>query len=150
MVLILKEPALGMAMLCVPTLFAVLFIAGARKRHLLGIVAIALALMPAGLGAAAKMFPAMGTFPFSCSPISGTASKPWSFPIPTWITSRNAPSSPLPPAARYGKGLGCIPLGQHVPEAKNDMIFALIGEQLGFFGSVIVAAALPGFVHRRR
>ena len=33
-----------------------------------------------------------------------------------------------------GKGFGIIPVGKSVPEAHNDMIFALIGEQFGFFG----------------
>src|SRR5450432_1066390 len=40
-----------------------------------------------------------------------------------------------------GKGLGKIPVGKHVPEADNDMIFALIGEQFGFFGSAAVLIA---------
>jgi rod shape determining protein RodA len=37
-----------------------------------------------------------------------------------------------------GKGFGHIPVGQSVPEAHNDMIFALIGEQFGFFGAAIM------------
>jgi cell division protein FtsW (lipid II flippase) len=40
-----------------------------------------------------------------------------------------------------GKGIGVIPVGQKVPEAHNDMIFALIGEQFGFFGSAVVLGA---------
>src|SRR5688572_27646559 len=40
-----------------------------------------------------------------------------------------------------GKGVGEIPMGRYVPEAHNDMIFALIGEQLGFFGSAVVIGA---------
>ena len=34
-----------------------------------------------------------------------------------------------------GKGLGNMPVSKYVPERHNDMIFALIGEQFGFFGS---------------
>ncbi|HEY7091011.1 MAG TPA: FtsW/RodA/SpoVE family cell cycle protein, partial [Tepidisphaeraceae bacterium] len=37
-----------------------------------------------------------------------------------------------------GKGMGKIPVGRQVPEGHNDMIFALIGEQFGFFGSAAV------------
>ena len=37
-----------------------------------------------------------------------------------------------------GKGVGEIPVGEHVPEAHNDMVFALIGEQLGLFGAAVV------------
>ena len=37
-----------------------------------------------------------------------------------------------------GKGAAVIPVGRTVPEAHNDMIFALIGEQFGFVGSAVV------------
>jgi rod shape determining protein RodA len=40
-----------------------------------------------------------------------------------------------------GKGMGNIPVGQFVPEAHNDMIFSLVGEQFGFFGVAIVLGA---------
>jgi rod shape determining protein RodA len=40
-----------------------------------------------------------------------------------------------------GKGFGNIPVGQSVPEAHNDMIFSLVGEQFGFFGVVAVLGA---------
>jgi rod shape determining protein RodA len=39
-----------------------------------------------------------------------------------------------------GRGALNIPMGEHVPESHNDMIFSLIGEQWGFVG----AAALIG------
>jgi rod shape-determining protein RodA len=41
--LILREPDLGTALLLLPTLFAMLFVAGAKIRHLLGIVGVAAA-----------------------------------------------------------------------------------------------------------
>jgi len=31
-----------------------------------------------------------------------------------------------------------IPVGMHVPEAHNDMIFALVGEQIGFLGALVL------------
>jgi len=37
-----------------------------------------------------------------------------------------------------GKGFGNIPVGKSVPESHNDMIFALIGEQFGFFGAAVL------------
>jgi cell division protein FtsW (lipid II flippase) len=40
-----------------------------------------------------------------------------------------------------GKGMGNIPVGQFVPEAHNDMVFALVGEQFGFFGVAVVLGA---------
>jgi rod shape determining protein RodA len=40
-----------------------------------------------------------------------------------------------------GRGSGVIPVGRGVPEAHNDMIFALIGEQFGFVGTAVLLAA---------
>ncbi len=42
MALILKQPDLGTALLCVPILFTMLFVAGARPRHLLTVVVLGL------------------------------------------------------------------------------------------------------------
>ena len=44
-VLILKEPDLGTSLLFLPTLYVMLFMAGAKWRHLLGIVAVATAIL---------------------------------------------------------------------------------------------------------
>ena len=40
-----------------------------------------------------------------------------------------------------GKGFGNIPVGTRVPESHNDMVFALIGEQFGLFGCLVVLGA---------
>ena len=37
-----------------------------------------------------------------------------------------------------GRGPLNIPVGMHVPEAHNDMIFALVGEQFGFLGAIVL------------
>lgn len=37
-----------------------------------------------------------------------------------------------------GRGAGNVPVGRTVPEAHNDMIFALIGEQFGFIGAAVL------------
>jgi rod shape determining protein RodA len=49
MVLILREPDLGTALLFLPTLYVMLFLAGAKLRHLLGIVLVGTVLMLAPL-----------------------------------------------------------------------------------------------------
>jgi len=58
MVLILKEPDLGTALLFLPTLYVMLFLAGARLRHLLTIVALGTVtvLLPAPRGVPAESF----------------------------------------------------------------------------------------------
>ena len=40
-----------------------------------------------------------------------------------------------------GKGPGNVPVGRRVPEAHNDMVFCLIGEQFGFLGTLFVVGA---------
>jgi cell division protein FtsW (lipid II flippase) len=37
--------------------------------------------------------------------------------------------------------MGNIPVGRFVPEAHNDMVFALVGEQFGLFGVAVVLGA---------
>jgi cell division protein FtsW len=54
-----------------------------------------------------------------------------------------------------GKGFGKIPVGVRLPEAHNDMIFAIIGEELGLFftlGVVILFTIIfvAGLIHLRR
>jgi len=46
MALILKEPDLGTSLLFLPTLYAMLFAAGAKKRHLIGIFVMAILALP--------------------------------------------------------------------------------------------------------
>ena len=60
MVLVLKEPDLGTSLLFLPTLYFMLFMAGAKLRHLLGIIAAAtvLLLIPVPRRVAAEMRPA--------------------------------------------------------------------------------------------
>ena len=47
MILVLKEPDLGTALMFLPILFALLYTAGARRKHLIAIVLIGLASLPA-------------------------------------------------------------------------------------------------------
>jgi len=137
LVLILKQPALGMAMLFIPTLFAMLFIAGARKRHLLGIVMIGLSLIPVAW-VAGKDVPGSGHVPLFMQPYQWKRIKAMVSHDPATDYQQEHALIAFASGGGLGKGLGNIPVGEHVPEAHNDMIFALIGEQLGFFGSALV------------
>jgi len=154
MALILKQPDLGTALTLIPALFVMLFVAGAKMRHLLAIV---------GLG-------------LLCAPMlwfAGNCSRSDCNICPDVPVLRSAPQfvkhyqrarvyamfSNDPRTLRdtgfqqhraviafgsggvAGKGIGNIPIGRNVPEAHNDMIFALIGEQFGFFGALVVLAA---------
>ena len=143
-VLILKQPALGMALLFIPGLFAMLFVAGAKIKHLLGVVALGAALVPVAwlAGTDTPIFrhvpPVLQTYQrarvkamFRHDP--GQA-QGLDFQQQHALTAFGS-------GGVTGKGMGQIPAGAHVPEAHNDMIFALIGEQFGLVGAAIVLAA---------
>lgn len=160
--MILKQPDLGTALIFVPTLFVMLFIAGAKLSHLAAVVAMAIAVAP------------LMWFAGTCKlPDPDTGEK---------VICRTCPNVPilnkLPQFVKHyqkqrvlamfrddqemrmstgmqqhmslialgsgglaGKGAGAIPVGRRVPEGHNDMVFALIGEQFGFFGSIVVLVA---------
>jgi rod shape determining protein RodA len=152
--LIMKQPDLGTALTFIPALFVILFVAGARTSHLLGIVGI-------------------GVFFAPLLWFSGTCKTPGCDVCPRVPLLRHLPQfvkhyqrervyamfsddpailqgvgyqqdhavTAFGSGGFTGKGLGNIPVGRYVPEAHNDMIFALIGEQFGFWGVAVVLAA---------
>jgi len=146
LVLILKQPDLGTALIFIPTLFAMLFVAGAKIRHLLAIVALGLVLAPiAWLAGPEADVPVLRHLPtlvkgyqrarvnalFSNDP---ALLRSTGFQLDKALTAFGS-------GGAIGKGFGNIPVGKHVPEAHNDMVFSIIGEQFGFFGAAVVLAA---------
>ena len=144
LILILKQPALGMALLFIPALFSMLFVAGAKIRHLLGIVAIGVAMVPfvwfAGTG-----LPVFRHLPPLLKDYQRARVKSLLSRDPNQAQGLDFQQEQALTAfgsgGITGKGMGRIPVGSHVPEAHNDMIFALIGEQFGLAGTVILLAA---------
>jgi cell division protein FtsW (lipid II flippase) len=125
-------------MLFLPTLFTMLFIAGARKRHLLGVVGMGLALIPIAW-VFGKDVPGSGHVPLFMQPYQWKRVKAMFNHDPAMDYQQEHAMIAFASGGTLGKGLGQIPIGEHVPEAHNDMIFALIGEQLGFVrGSAVV------------
>jgi cell division protein FtsW (lipid II flippase) len=160
--MILKQPDLGTALVFIPTLFAMLFVAGAKIRHLAGVVGMGLAVAPL---------------------LWFSGQHDWSDPETRQaVICRQCPSVPvlrhLPMFVKHyqrdrvlsmfrddaetrastgmqqymsliamgsggisGKGVGQVPIGRKVPEGHNDMVFALIGEQFGAFGSMVIVVA---------
>jgi cell division protein FtsW (lipid II flippase) len=159
--LILKQPDLGTAITFFPALFAMLFIAGAKKRHLLAIVGMGMALAPflwfsgkhiiKEKDGSTRICPSCPNVPilnhlpqfvkhyqrdrvFAMISTKSAAMRDVSY-------QQNAALTAMGSGGIAGKGIGVIPMGKHVPEGHNDMIFSLIGEQFGFFGSAVVLAA---------
>ena len=154
MVAILKQPDLGTALVFIPILFAMLFVAGAKLSHLLAIMAVGLALSPvawfAGTDRNGEPFTRVPGFRYLPTMVKDYQRAR----VKALFTTEHDPAMmkkesyqtfeatiAFASGGPTGKGPGNIPVGKHVPEAQNDMIFALIGEQFGFLGSAVVLGA---------
>ena len=145
-VLILKQPDLGMAMLFLPVLFVMLFVAGAKIKHLLLIAGLGIALAPFIWFSGEKQVPVLRHFPKIVQDYQKarvysflSSDNPYERQAKTYQTYRAMVA--FASGGLSGKGFGNIPVGQSVPEAQNDMILALIGEQFGFFGTAALLAS---------
>lgn len=142
--LILKQPDLGTALIFIPALFAMLFVAGAKIKHLLTIVGMGVALLPLVWFSGTDL----PVFKYTPQLVRGYQRERVYAMFRTdphtlqgkGYQQRNALIA-YGSGGVSGKGVGVIPIGKSVPEGHNDMIFALLGEQLGFFGSAVVLAA---------
>jgi cell division protein FtsW (lipid II flippase) len=144
-VLILKQPDLGVAALFVPALFTMLFVAGAKIKHLLAIVGMGVVLIPLLWLSGDRNVPFFKYLPAVVQPyqrdrVAGILSHDPKTLRQTGYQQERALTA-MGSGGATGKGLGEIPVGGHVPEARNDMIFAIIGEQFGLVGSIAVLAA---------
>jgi len=143
--LILKQPDLGTALVFIPTLFALLFVAGAKMKHLFGVVGMGLAVMPFLWLAGLEGVPLFQHLPsvvkdYQRERVYAMFSDDPDTLENTGFQQRYALMA-QGTGGFSGKGLGEIPVGKIVPERRNDMIFSLIGEQFGFIGAVVVIGA---------
>jgi cell division protein FtsW (lipid II flippase) len=145
MLLILKQPDLGVAALFIPTLLAMLFVAGAKIRHLAAIVGLGLALVPIIWLSGQENIPFFRHLPslvhsYQRVRVHDVLSKdPKTLRTGGFQQERALEAEGS--GGVTGKGLGVIPIGRSVPEVHNDMIFAIIGEQFGLVGSIATIAA---------
>ncbi|HEY2760230.1 MAG TPA: FtsW/RodA/SpoVE family cell cycle protein [Pirellulales bacterium] len=147
MALIMKQPDLGVAVLFLPTLFVMLFVAGAKVKHLVSIVAIGMAMLPVLwlLGKPDPNRPAVGRVPALMKSYQWERVKSLLSDDPAILQGGGFQQEhaliAMGSGGFAGKGLGQVVIGKKVPEAHNDMIFCLIGEQFGFIGSAILLGA---------
>ena len=154
-ILILKQPDLGTALIFIPALFIMLFVAGAKIGHLVAVVVLGLCFAP------------LMWFSGTCHHVENCQICPH-LPglrhLPQFIKhyqrervyamfstdpatlqgigyQQDHAVTALGSGGFTGKGLGNIPVGRYVPEAHNDMIFALVGEQFGFWGVAVILGA---------
>ena len=146
--LILKQPDLGTGMTFVAPLFSMIFVAGARMKHLFLILGLGVAFCPiAWLAGTDKEGNPHSNIPgFRYLP---EMIKPYQRDRVLGMFSRNddinfqqeKAETAMGSGGWTGKGFAQIPVGKSVPEAHNDMIYAIIGEQFGFIGSAVVLTA---------
>jgi cell division protein FtsW len=135
--LVVKQPDLGTASLFVMTAFVVMFVAGARFRHLLLELAIAIPAMAAFIFASAYRRDRFTAF-----------MHPWKDPQGTGyhiIQSLYALGS----GGFWGVGLGhSRQKFGYLPEQYTDFIFSIIGEELGFIGAAAVVLLFLTLAYR--
>jgi len=143
--LILKQPDLGTSLVFIPCLFTMLYVAGAKFMHLLTIVGIVLALVPLAWFSGHAELPVFNKLPELVKPYQRARVYAMFSNDPRTLQEtgfqQDRAKMAMGSGGLVGKGFGEIPVGQGVPEAHNDMIFAIIGEQFGFFGCAVVLAA---------
>ncbi|HEY4412279.1 MAG TPA: putative lipid II flippase FtsW, partial [Gaiellaceae bacterium] len=131
------EPDMGTASLMIFTAFAMLFTAGARIEHL---VLVVLALLPG-------VMVAIGSSAYKRARI-------FAFLNP-WKDAQNTGFHIVQSLLALGSG-GILGVGlgasrqkfSYLPEAHNDFIFAVLGEELGLLGGLVVVALFTTFAIR--
>jgi cell division protein FtsW len=125
--LIMKEPNMSTTMIILGVSFTLLFIGGANLKYMGGMVLFGVAGAVLAIATAeyrVKRFPAF--------------LDPWSDPLATGFQAIQSLY------ALGSGGLFGVKLGQsrqkfhYIPEAQNDFIFSIIGEELGFIGVFII------------
>jgi cell division protein FtsW len=133
-VLILLEPDLGTAISIAVMVAAVLLVAGAPLRVLVGAGSIAVALVLAAIWL--EPYRRARLFSFL---------DPWQDADGAGFQSIQAMIA-LGSGGFFGVGLGeSVQKVHYLPEASTDMIFAIVGEELGLLGAVAVIAAFALF-----
>jgi len=137
LLLIVKQPDLGTSVLVMAVAIALIFAAGARKRHLLGLAilfVIALAVL-------------VYLFPYRWQRVV-IFMDPWKDPKGVGYQTIQSLCA-LGTGGIFGLGLGQgIQKRGYLPEAHTDFIFSVIGEELGMIGALAVLALFGVFIWR--
>ena len=136
LVLVLKEPDLGTALLFLPMLFAMLLAAGARVRHLVLIGMMGVAVTPVlwlGMNVEQK------------SRVVSLLTQVEIGPAPRGDGYHLFQSKRmLSLGGTWGSDLAGMPVDDpaayHLPAARTDFVFCLIGERFGLIGSLLTLA----------
>ena len=157
-VLILAEPDLGTVLLMMPIFFTMLFIAGARTKHLLIIILLAVLVSPLLWHYGMKPYQRMRISSVLLQStwlrqkaqsnklladvlVGGSSNLKYWDRGPGYHLKHSQFASASGALTGYGLRHGpYMKYGQFLPERHNDFIFALIGHQAGFVGCLSVLA----------
>ena len=136
-VLVLAQPDLGSCLTLIMVTFGLLFLAGARTQHLGLLVALALPVLVFVVRLAPYRLRRITTFV-----------DPWADPrgggfqiIQSWLA--------LGGGGLFGRGIGESRQKLfYLPESHTDFIFAVMGEELGFAGAVVLLALFVVLIWR--
>jgi cell division protein FtsW len=135
--LVLRQPDLGTASLFVITAFVMMYVAGAKFKHLVLEIAIAVPAMAAFIFSSAYRRDRFTAFLHPFSDPQGTG-----YHI---IQSLYALGS----GGLFGSGLGhSLQKFGYLPEPYTDFIFSIIGEELGFVGAATVVILFVALAYR--
>ncbi|MDF2672035.1 MAG: ftsW [Clostridiales bacterium] len=125
--LIIIEPNMSTAVIVMAVALLMLFVGGAKMSHLFGIAVCGVSLAVI----------AIAIEPYRMARFTGFIN-PWADPLDTGYQAIQSLYA-LGAGGPFGMGFGMSRQKQYyIPEAQNDFIFAIIGEELGFLGVGIV------------
>ncbi|MBS0396055.1 MAG: putative lipid II flippase FtsW [Proteobacteria bacterium] len=135
--LLLLEPDFGSGVVLLTTGLGVLFLAGVRLRHFLVLCAVAVLLF--GLVAVASPYRLQRLITFL---------NPWEDPFKTGFQLTQSLIA-IGRGEWFGVGLGAsIQKLFYLPEAHTDFVFAVLAEELGFGGIVLVVVLVLALAYR--
>lgn len=137
MVLLLAEPDFGAAAVLLATVLGMLFIGGARLRDFAALLVVA----------ASAMVTLVFTSPYRVARLTGFMD-PWADPFDSGFQLTQALIA-IGRGEWFGVGLGAgVQKLFYLPEAHTDFVFAVIAEELGLFGVLIVIGMYALFFFR--
>ena len=128
--LVLLQPDLGTALLFVPTLLAMLYVAGARKRHIAAMMALIMAAVPVAYFTVLKPYQRGRLIAF-IAPDKATRDQ---------VYQQKKSVQAVAAGGIIGNGIGesGAHLPFYVPDRHTDFIYSIIAEELGFVGSIFI------------
>jgi cell division protein FtsW (lipid II flippase) len=136
--LVLKEPDLGTSLVFVPVLFAMLWAAGATRRHLLALSLIGLSALPALWSQMSHDQRSRVTALWQQDVVAGLPTEPHRAPTPAGYHLRQAKRmfalGGFWGSALAGESDDESAIDRRVPEPQTDSIFCVIGERFGIAG----------------